>query len=659
MIPLSELKKAAAEGLAFLKQQEDVEEAEVFVSSNGVLLTRLNYTSHIPCNGVEEPKSLVNYGVGVQAVFKAATARCGSRGSGRSRRTCRWRGCGRRWIRRGRGRWRTRSSARWRGRRASSGRCSDYHDPKLMEMKDADLVDAGWRVVNGGLRVFETSESLMALVDRPEKLTELGLIIGGDTTILQERMAIASHAMPEVQTDESTLIMSFITSMVEREESKGSGYGASTTLAGFTEEPGREAARNAIAGIGGVRLPTGDYRVVFGREAVMEILHYIVVPGLEAGIFYAQGSPFMGKLGQQIASEKLTIVDDGAAKGLVGAKGITCEGLPTGRTELIKDGRLVGLLANHYESQRLQRDPAAKEKLGVDPKDAASALVPRNGFRFARGGGRHFSTQPGIHATNVVVPGDIESTEAMCRLVGNGIYIGRIWYTYPVNGLRAGDFTGTVVADSYVIKDGKLAEPVKPNTLRINENVHTLPERRHRRREGGEADASLGGGRDRLRAGDRGREGAHRRDRGVYGGALTELGARSQKSELRDVLAFLAHRNQRLAKRIYSQTHLFKGDHPQQRFRTFFGEDDLREFLTAVDFDPSSANVQLHDTIIGELELVSVLRSDSEPSKNRAGDCRVGRAGVDKRFDDLKGDALRITDFHAYGEDAHESSIAA
>jgi hypothetical protein len=474
MIPLSELKKAASEGLAFLKQQEDVEEAEVFVSSNGVLLTRLNYTSHIPCNGVEEPKSLVNYGVGVQAVFRSGDSEVRKSGFGSEPSDVSLEGV---------------RSALEKARQGAvddpefstlarptgeQRTLRDYHDPNLMQMKDADLVDAGWRVVNGGLRVFETSESLMGLVDRPEKMTELGLIIGGDTTILQERMAIASHAMPEVQTDESTLIMSFITSMVEREESKGSGYGASTTLAGFTEEPGREAARNAIAGIGGVRLPTGDYKVVFGREAVMEILHYIVVPGLEAGIFYAQGSPFMGKLSQQIASENLTIVDDGAAKGLVGAKGITCEGLPTGRTELIKDGRLVGLLANHYESQRLQRDAAAKEKLGVDPKDAASALVPRNGFRFARGGGRHFSTQPGIHATNVVVPGEIESTEEMCRLVGNGIYVGRIWYTYPVNGLRAGDFTGTVVADSYVIKDGKLAEPVKPNTLRINENVHNF-----------------------------------------------------------------------------------------------------------------------------------------------------------------------------------------
>jgi PmbA protein len=65
----------------------------------------------------------------------------------------------------------------------------------------------------------------------------------------------------------------------------------------------------------------------------------------------------------------------------------------------------------------------------------------------------------------------VADTEAICKMVGDGIYIGRIWYTYPVNGLRAGDFTSTVVADSYVIKNGKLAEPIKANTLRINENV--------------------------------------------------------------------------------------------------------------------------------------------------------------------------------------------
>ena len=479
MLPSSQLEQAVREGFAFLRSQGDVEEGEVFASANGVLLTRLNYTSHIPCNGVEEPKSVENYGVGVQAVFKAAAGEAPPAG-GQVRRI----GFGSETsdisvegVK----------SALEKARQGASAdpefstlarptgaqrKLTAYHDPKAMEIKDGDLVEAGWRVVTGALRVFQTSETLAEIAGSPHRLREVGLIVGGDVTILQERMAIASYAMPEVQTDESTLIMSFITSMVERDGSKGSGYAASVRLDEFTDEAGREAAQNAIRTVGGVRVKSGEYRVVFGRQATMEILHYIVLPGLNTGMFYAAGSPFMGKLGQPVASPKFSIYDDGSAPGRVGSKGITCEGLPTGRTDLIKDGMLVGLLSNHYESQRLLKDAKAKEKLGVEPQAHAAALVPRSGFRFARGGGRHFDAQPGIHATNVILPGEVASTEAMARLVGDGLYIGRIWYTYPVNGLRAGDFTGTVVGDSYVIRDGKLAEPIKPNTLRINENLH-------------------------------------------------------------------------------------------------------------------------------------------------------------------------------------------
>ena len=55
--------------------------------------------------------------------------------------------------------------------------------------------------------------------------------------------------------------------------------------------------------------------------------------------------------------------------------------------------------------------------------------------------------------------------------VGDGIYIGRVWYTYPINGQRAGDFTCTVSGDSYVIRNGKLAAPLAPNALRVNANI--------------------------------------------------------------------------------------------------------------------------------------------------------------------------------------------
>src|ERR1041384_1629560 len=69
MADVGRLARAAHDGLAFTQAQPAVIEAEVFVADNRSLLTRLNYTSHIPCNGVEEPKSIESYGLSVRAVF--------------------------------------------------------------------------------------------------------------------------------------------------------------------------------------------------------------------------------------------------------------------------------------------------------------------------------------------------------------------------------------------------------------------------------------------------------------------------------------------------------------------------------------------------------------------------------------------------------------
>ena len=160
---------------------------------------------------------------------------------------------------------------------------------------------------------------------------------------------------------------------------------------------------------------------------------------------------------------------------MAASKAITDEGLTTGRTELIKDGAFVGLLANYYEYQRMLNDPKGREKMGVDPKEWAQAIAPRNGFRTGRGGGRNFDSPPGTTSTNLVVEGrETRSHDELLRLVGDGLYIGRIWYTYPVNGITAGDFSGTVVGDSYLIKDGRIAVPLKPNTIRLNDNIHNV-----------------------------------------------------------------------------------------------------------------------------------------------------------------------------------------
>ena len=469
MRTVDELARASEEALALVARQADVREAEVFVSSNSAVLARLNYTSHIPCNGVEEPKSTESYGLGLQVVFVTPD---GPRiGFGSEPSDLSLVGAERALVKARRAAVADPEFVSLPARAAALRTLVDYHDPRLMALDDAGLVEAGWKVTGGALRTFSASSRLADLAQDDEGLRQLGLILGGDVTILRERMAIASTTMPRAQTDETSLITAFATAMVETRGAKGSGASTGTRLDHFTDEAGVEAAQNAINAIGGERVPSGAYTVVFGRQPVADLLNNIVIPACTASSFYSSSTPFLGKLGRSVASPHVSLYDDGARPGFMGSKGITCEGLPTGRTDLIKDGVLVGTLASWYEAQRLLHDPALKEKLGVDGSEAAHALVARSGFRTGSGG-RAFDTQPEISASNIVVAGsDPISLDELIRTVRNGLYIGRIWYTYPINGLRAGDFTCTVVGDSFIIRDGRIVAPLKANTVRINDNI--------------------------------------------------------------------------------------------------------------------------------------------------------------------------------------------
>ena len=468
-----DLSRAVREALARLSAEPGVREVEVFAALNRALLTRLNYTSHIACNGVEEPKSTEMTGLGVHAVFDGPDGRpllgFGSEPSDLTPDGAR----------------RALAKARqaavhdpaFRSLPRPTGEpraLTDYHDPRLMDISDAELVEAGWKVVSGGLRAFMASSRLADLVPDEAGLKRLGLILGGDVSIRQERIAIASTAMPEPQADDATFMSASTTAMVEARDAKGSGGSVCTRLEHFTDEAGSEAADNAVAAIDGARVESGDYTVVFGPQPMADLCNNLIVPSCHAGSFFASSTPFLGRLGKTVAAAGLGIYDHGAMPGLAGSRGITCEGLPTGRTDLIKDGVLVGLLSHWYDTQRLLHDPDARQKLGADPASAAAALRPRNGFRYD-GAGRSFETTPGTSATNVVVEGrDAVPLDRLLARVRDGLYVGRIWYTYPINGLRAGDFTCTVVGDSFIIRDGRIAAPLKANTLRINDNLTRL-----------------------------------------------------------------------------------------------------------------------------------------------------------------------------------------
>ncbi|MFY9462339.1 MAG: metallopeptidase TldD-related protein [Candidatus Sungiibacteriota bacterium] len=472
MKTLKELRDACVAVLEFLRSQDDIADAQVFVSANEHVLSRINYTSHILSNGVEEPKATQNFGTGLTVVFKDDSTGSGSAESSLSLAGAR------------------EALAKARisavkdpefyglpkpefGKRT----LRDYHDAELMELADASFVKISWDILRAALDAFEASPVIREL-SRTEGLAKLKLIIGGDVQLIRERMAIASFAMPDVESDESSMCVTSVTAMIEAKNAKGSGFFAGKSLEEL-KSGGPTAAKmaidSAIATMSGERIESGDYIVVFGPQAVAELVNNLVAPGLTSGAIFAEGSPFQGEFLKDIASPLLSIYDDGANPEFMGAKGVTCEGLPTGRTDLVWDGKFVGLLSSHYDYQRMLRDPEYARKLGAAPSEHKTALWPRNGFRFSGGAGRHFTSDPSCSGSNIIITSSgKEPLEKLLSQVGNGVYIGRMWYVYPINGARAGDFTGTVTADSYLIENGKLSRPLKPNAVRVNDNIKGL-----------------------------------------------------------------------------------------------------------------------------------------------------------------------------------------
>jgi predicted Zn-dependent protease len=446
MITVENLRKCVRDGISFIKSQEDIKEAEIFASWNDNLTARINYTSDIPCSGVHEPKNIVGYGVGILAVFNTPegikigfgsdTGDLSLEGIKRALEKARQNAV---------------SDPDFKSLPSPSDespRLISYHDVNVMDLTDEEMVSLGWRALKGALLAFKEAGFLRSL------------IVGGDVTILKERIAVGNtHGIDDF--DESSALFSSITAMIEEMNAKGTGWTTATHLDRFKpEEAGEMAARSAIGTIGGKRIESGKYNVVFGRQAIAMLFSELIISALSLNSIDSGNSPFVGKLGKEVASPIVCIYDDGTRLFEVGTKKITCEGLPTGRTDLINRGRLVGFLSNHYYAKKYESNIVK--------------FTPRNGFRFGDGG-RDFKRTTSIFATNLVIEGtrEVDSDKLISR-IKNGIYIGRLWYLYPIHGLIKADFTGTVIGDSYIIKNGKLEEPLKPNTVRISDNFVNL-----------------------------------------------------------------------------------------------------------------------------------------------------------------------------------------
>lgn len=115
---------------------------------------------------------------------------------------------------------------------------------------------------------------------------------------------------------------------------------------------GRKAAARALRRLGGKRIQTCEAPVLFDSMTAPSLLGQLV-SCLNGYSIYRESSFLAEQMGEMIASELITVIDDGRRQGGLGSKPFDGEGQPTRRNVLVEDGRLGSWLLDHYSGRKL------------------------------------------------------------------------------------------------------------------------------------------------------------------------------------------------------------------------------------------------------------------------------------------------------------------
>ena len=115
---------------------------------------------------------------------------------------------------------------------------------------------------------------------------------------------------------------------------------------------GRRAAERTVRRLGARKVPTQKVPVVFDPQTARSLLGNIF-DAVEGNSIYRSASFLAGKLGERIASENVTVIDDGTIPGLFGTSPFDDEGVPSRRTVVIDRGILKSYLLNTYTAVKL------------------------------------------------------------------------------------------------------------------------------------------------------------------------------------------------------------------------------------------------------------------------------------------------------------------
>ncbi|MCX7117572.1 MAG: metalloprotease TldD [Legionellales bacterium] len=228
-----------------------------------------------------------------------------------------------------------------------------------------------------------------------------------------------------------------------RRESARSGGGGRVSYAYFLEEDralayAREAVREALINLDAMDAPAGMMPVVLGPGWPGVLLHEAVGHGLE-GDFNRKGlSAFSGRLGQKVASDGVTVVDNGTLADRRGSLSIDDEGTPTQCTTLIENGVLVNYMQDKLNAKLMNMKPTGNCRR----ESYAHVPMPR--------------------MTNTYMLAGPYAPEDIIRSVSRGLYA--VNFGGGQVDITSGQFVFSA-SEAYLIENGKVTRPVKGATL--------------------------------------------------------------------------------------------------------------------------------------------------------------------------------------------------
>lgn len=198
---------------------------------------------------------------------------------------------------------------------------------------------------------------------------------------------------------------------------------------------GRTAAERVIRRLGAVKVETQKVPIVFEPRVARSLLGNLF-DAVQGMAIYRHASFLAGKLGEKIASEKITLIDDGTLPGLFGTQPFDDEGVPSRRTPVIDKGVLKSYMLNTYTAR----------KLGMKTTGNASRGITGN----AGIGHGNFFLEAGEKTPEQIIAG-IKNGFYVTELIGSGV------------NTVTGDYSRGAVG--IWIRDGELAFPVSEVTI--------------------------------------------------------------------------------------------------------------------------------------------------------------------------------------------------